>query len=741
MVKLILPPKPKKKTTYPDWIFDNSPIADPLGYGERAVKFLQALKHPKNPLPGHHFQLDPWQERIVRAIYGPRNEDGTRIVRTVVLLLPRGNRKTSLAAALALLHTFGPERTPGGEIMSAASDRSQAKLTFDEIQGVVRAMPQIDEIARIADYKHRITNDRHKSFFTCVSSDAGSAHGHTPTTAIVDELHAHKKRHLWDAIRSGLPKTKNSLLIITTTAGRGQENLAFEQIDYARKVAKGEIIDPATLPILFETPADADWQDEAVWYRANPGLAHGYPDIEGLRQLAREAAERPGDREAFRQYHLNTWMDHSAAAFVEMSTFDRGSKPFDLADLKGQPCWLGVDLSSTSDLTAVVAAWRDGNDGYIVKPWFFCPKDNLDRRTQQSGYPYSQWAVDEFLMPTSGNVVDIRAVENHIRDLCERFEVREIAFDPHYARITMANLVEDGYPCVEFRQGWATMGPAIQTLEKSILSRKFQHGGHPILRWNFDNVVKRLGFTAVDLKRKLQDPSALFSEIIGKLGQLDKAAQIRVADEIFGGTGGEKFVQLIAQGEDGIRKTVQQAHDLGLVLNEEVIARADEIDRKFNAIAGTVGSALKKAVVDVVGAMDDWLDRMNKLDEQTTRNIQSQLVGTYDKIKEAKDLLSELQLDKAAFPEDAGIDLNIDRQKATLEELTEQALKLRDNHITNTFSPTIPITVQASGNKETDGALADRLSKEMETLMDNKMVDFTQNQQRPGNMMSKSRFV
>ncbi|WP_276118379.1 lysozyme family protein [Pararhizobium qamdonense] len=192
------------------------------------------------------------------------------------------------------------------------------------------------------------------------------------------------------------------------------------------------------------------------------------------------------------------------------------------------------------------------------------------------------------------------------------------------------------------------------------------------------DAFKRLGFSAADLKRKLQDPSALFSEIIGKMGQLNKAAQIRVADEIFGGTGGEKFVQLISQGEEGIRRTVAQANELGLVLDDEVIERANEIDRKFNAIAGTVGTALKKAVVDVVGAMDDWLDRMNRLEEQTDRNIQSQLVGTYDKLREAKKLLEDLQTDKIAFPEDAAVDLNIDKQKQLIEDLTSEALKLRD---------------------------------------------------------------
>lgn len=488
MVKLLIP-KVKKKTTYPDWIFDNSPVADPLGYGERAVRFLRALRHPKNPLPGNPFKLDAWQERIVRAIYGPRNPDGTRIVKTVVMMLPRGSRKTSLAAALALLHAFGPERVPGGEVLSAASDRSQAKIAFEEAVNIIRSVPKIDDIARITDHKHRIKNSNHGSFYACVSNDAASAHGHTPVFALIDEIHAWKKRDLWDALKSGMSKTPGSLMIIATTAGRGQENLAFEQIDYARKVARREIIDPATLPILFETAAEADWQDEAIWHRANPGLQYGYPDIEGLRQMAREAVNRPGDRDAFRQYHLNTWLDHSEAPFVEMSVYDAGAKPVDLAELEHEPCWLGVDLSSNSDLTAVVAAWRDGEDGYIVHPWFFCPEDNLQRRAERDKVPYPHWAEEGFIIPTPGNVVDFRAVEDHIRDLCERYAVREIAFDPHLARVMMSNLAEDGFPAVEMRQGWITMAPAIKELERAIIGGKFQHGGNPILRWHFDNIA------------------------------------------------------------------------------------------------------------------------------------------------------------------------------------------------------------------------------------------------------------
>ncbi|MDQ0347866.1 terminase large subunit [Ancylobacter vacuolatus] len=477
------------RSTYPEWIFDGSEIADPMGRGERAVRWLRMLKHPKSSQPGRPFQLDPWQERIVRRIYGPRHVDGTRIVKTVVLLLPRGNRKTALAAALALLHTIGPERVPGGEVISAAADRKQARLAFAEALGIVRAVPAAASNTRVVDYRNRLTYPRDGSFYEAISADAGTQHGRTPAFVLADELHAWPKRELWDVLRSGLVKQKGSLLVVATTAGRGQENVAWDIVEDARRVARGEIDDPSILPIMFEADRDCDWTDEAVWHRVNPGLAYGYPDLEGLRQLAREGQRRIGDREAFRQLNLNIWLDHSADPFVDMDVYDEGAVPVFLESLELAPCWLGVDLSSNHDLTAVVGAWRDEKGGYVVHPWFFCPEDNLRVRADRDGVPYPTWAEQGFIIPTPGNVVDFRVVEDTIRDLCSRYAVQEIAFDPHLARNMLNNLLDDGLPAVEMRQGWVTMAPAVKELERAIVGRQLTHGGHPVLRWCFDNIA------------------------------------------------------------------------------------------------------------------------------------------------------------------------------------------------------------------------------------------------------------
>lgn len=498
------------KSVYPEWLFDNSPIDDPaifktkngemIGGGERAVRFLRALKHSKSSAKGRAFTLDYWQERLIRAVYGPRHlvdipelgiRRGDRIIKTVFLLLPRGGRKTTLAAAMALLHTIGPEKVEGGEVITAASDRKQARLAYTEALGMIRSDARIEKAVSAQDYRNRILYPKHGSFFESISADAGTQHGRTPAFVLADELHAWPKRDLWDVLRSGLIKTPNTLMVIATTAGRGQDNLAYEHYAKARKVALGEIDDPAFLPVLFETAADADWRDPEVWRRANPGMScpSPYPDLAGFRQYVKDAEGSPGDRDAFRQLSLNVWLDHSTSPFVDMAVYDAGNVPVDLEALRGRQCWLGVDLSSTGDLTAIVAAFPDEDGGYGVVPWFFCPADNLRAKADKDGVPYPTWAEAGHIIPTPGNVVDLRIVEQKVRDLCADLDVAEIAFDPHMGRVTMANLAEDGFPVVEFRQGWISMAPAVKELERAILGGKFRHGGHPVLRWNFSNIA------------------------------------------------------------------------------------------------------------------------------------------------------------------------------------------------------------------------------------------------------------
>lgn len=472
-------------TTRPSWIDDGSPIDDPFGYGERAVQWLRRLKHPK--ARNRVFHLDPWQERIIRRIYGPRKPDGTRIVTTVLLLLPRGNRKTSLAAAIVLLHLLGPEKVPGCLIQSAASARKQARECFEEVALITNLDKRIRPHIRLQDYKNRVTYPKQRTRYEALSADAGVQHGSTPSVVVADELHAWKKRDLWDVLDSSLTKTKGSLMVIATTAGRGSQNVAHEKVEYGRKVQAGEVDDPSFLPVIFEASKDADWQDEAVWHAVNPGLKHGYPDLDAFRERAVRAVNSPGDREQFLQLNLNVWLDYSRSPFVVMNVYDEGRAPIDLDELTELPCWLAVDMSTSIDLTAVVACWRR-DDRFIVHPWFFCPEDQLRERAVIDKVPYPAWLNDGFISVTPGAIIGHDVVADHIRGLCARFDVREINFDPARASLIMADLLEDGLPVTRFDQSWRMMVPAVDILKRAILNKQLQHGGHPVLRWHFENV-------------------------------------------------------------------------------------------------------------------------------------------------------------------------------------------------------------------------------------------------------------
>ncbi|ABE61229.1 phage Terminase [Nitrobacter hamburgensis X14] len=478
------------KSTFPEWIYDGSEILDPFGYGERAVTFLRRLKHPKSTLPGKAFQLDPWQERIVRRIYGPRHDDGRRIVNTVVMLLPRGNRKTSLGAALALLHTIGPERMPGSEVIFSASDRKQSGIAFKEARGIVQADKRLVKATKVYDAFNsakKIAYPKDSVELEIISADAPSSEGRTPAFVLADETHIWRGKDLWTVLTNGLDKIDNSLLVVTTTAGRGTDNIGYEIIDRARKIARGEIVDPTVLPVLFEAEPDCDYTSEEVWRRVNPGSPHGYPSIEGFRRHVKRAQDNPTERSSLKRYKLNIWEDSSSSPFVDMLVYDEGEGEIDVAALEGQPCWLGVDLSSSIDLSVVIACFRDGDD-YVVQPHFFCPQDNLRQRQEATGAPYIEWARKGLITATPGNVIDFRVVEERIRELCQTYSVQEIACDPAMARNLLNNLLEDGLPAIEHRQGSLSMMPAIAELQRAIIGRKFKHGGHPVLRFCFANV-------------------------------------------------------------------------------------------------------------------------------------------------------------------------------------------------------------------------------------------------------------
>ena len=497
-------------THIPTWVFDDSVIPDPDGRAARMLAFADLLQHPKVTGADRRPLQERWQRRIIQRIYGPSAEPGRRQVSTVFILLPRGSRKTTLASVLALGHTIGPAQTPGGQVVSAASDRTQARIAFDEAVSMILPDQRLIDATRIRDTKNRIEHVRSRSVYVAIAADGDAQHGKTPSLVLADELHVWRGYALWNALKTGASKTPGSLTVVITTAGERPEGVCWELAKYAQRVAADPARDPSFLPILFAADERADWDDEDLWHLVNPGLAAGFPDLEELRSEARMARELPRLRQGFKQTHLNIWADGSAANWIEMAVYDEQTPAPDGDERDGAPAWIGVDMSKSYDLTAVEVAFQDDDGGYTVLSFPFIPESAFRRRSKElPDVPWQQWRDEEFLTVVPSDLIDDDVIEAKLRELCDLFDVQEIGFDPKFAAKLMGKLLEDGLPVVEVPQRPLILGPYYTEMQRVIIARRFRHGAHPVLRWCMQNAVPMPGDTGLIFMSKARSTDAI----------------------------------------------------------------------------------------------------------------------------------------------------------------------------------------------------------------------------------------
>lgn len=450
---------------------------------DRVVRFVNNLTHAKGEHGAQPFQLRPWQERIIRQLFatGPT---GLRQHRTCLMMLPRKNGKSELCAALALYGLLG-DREIGAEVYVAAADRDQASLVFNVAAQMCRNDPELLAQVELVDSQKRIVHRASGSVLRAISADAHTKHGFNASMVIYDELHAAPNRELWDVLRTSQGARRQPLMIAITTAGYDRHSILWQIYDYACKVRDGVVDDPTFLPVIYEAPNEANWLDERVWHAANPALGD-FRSLEEMRVLAAEATNMPGAENTFRRLYLNQWTEQ-ATRWISLEAWDacRVAPP----DLERRPCYVGLDLSSTRDLTAVVAAFPHA-DGYDVLPAFFVPEDTIRERTRRDRVPYDVWARQGYVIATPGAAVDYEAVRRLLQTWADRYDVREIAYDPWNATDLVTRLQEqDGFTCVAMRQGFASLSAPTKALESAIVSRKVRHDGHPVLRWCMQNVA------------------------------------------------------------------------------------------------------------------------------------------------------------------------------------------------------------------------------------------------------------
>jgi phage terminase large subunit-like protein len=391
-----------------------------------------------------------------------------------------------IGAAIALYMLYA-DNEPGADVVSAASDREQARVIFDMARQMVehsRALLAMTQVYRL-ELVIPSTDSRYK----VLSRDAPQQHGQNLHCAVIDELHAHKARDLCDVLLSSMGSRRQPMAVMTTTAGVDPHSIAYEVHRYAEAVKDGGVTDETYLPVIYAAPEDADPWDEAVWRQCNPALRSGFRSLGEMRTAASQAKEIPGREAPFRQLYLNQWGTAAAARWLPLAAWDacRGAS----ASLLGRPAIIGVDLSATVDLTALVIVCPDEDGGYDVRAEFYCPKDTLQRRGRQDHVPYPLWAEQGVLKTTPGNTVDDTFIEARIHELMGEYDVTEVALDPWNARGMGARLVRDlgAARVVEVSQTMANLTSASKLLETLVLSGQLRHDGHPIMRWCVGNAV------------------------------------------------------------------------------------------------------------------------------------------------------------------------------------------------------------------------------------------------------------
>lgn len=458
---------------------------------QRAVKFINNLKHTKGVWHGVPFDLLPWQDKIITDIFGTVKEDGFRQYNTAYVEIPKKNGKSEIAAAIALYLTCGDNEW-GAEVYGCAADRQQASIVFDVAVDMVEQCPALKKRIKPIISQKRLVYMPLGSFYQVLSAEAYTKHGLNVHGVIFDELHAQPGRELYDVMTKGSGDArKQPLFFLITTAGNDRNSICYEVHQKASDIITGRKIDPTFYPVIYGIKDEDDWQNEANWYKANPSLGHTI-DIEKVRAAMLGAKENPAEENIFRQLRLNQWVKQSIR-WMPMDVWDKCSFTVDIDKLKGRECYGGLDLSSSNDITAFVLIFPPtaDDDKYYVIPYFWIPEENLKLRVKRDHVPYDVWEKQGFVKTTEGNVIHYGFIESFIEELGTMFNIKEIAFDRWGAVQMVQNLEGLGFTVVPFGQGYKDMSPPTKELMKLALENRIAHGGHPVLKWMMDNIHVR----------------------------------------------------------------------------------------------------------------------------------------------------------------------------------------------------------------------------------------------------------
>ncbi len=484
---------------------------------QRAVKFFEHLKHTDGQFYGQPFLLFDWERQIIRDVYGTLKEDGTRQYKYVYIEIPKKNGKSELAAGAALYHLFADgERT--GEIYGCAADRKQARIVYKVAKDMINLVPALQKRARITDSQKTIADKISGSVYEVLSAEAFTKHGFKTSACIFDELHAQPNRDLWDVMtfEAGAAR-RQPIWWIITTAGDDPDrvSIGWEQHEYAMKILSGEIVDPTWYVVIYNYEGD-DIYNEANWYKANPSLGQA-KSIDSMRETAQTAKNKPANERLFRWLDLNQWITTKLTTWLPVDLFDATVGEWSRDEQLGKDCYLGLDLSTTTDLSALALIFPPQGTQLDWRVMWFCwiPAENMAERIAKDHIPYDKWVKQGWIEATEGNVVDYTKIRERILECKKFYNLIELDSDRAFATMLLQELEQAGIACVDVPQTFMSLtdplnqteillkgkpaveldapadpnAPAeeIKLVSGSLLTGRMTHENNPVARWCFGN--------------------------------------------------------------------------------------------------------------------------------------------------------------------------------------------------------------------------------------------------------------
>ena len=464
------------------WVFDEAAAG-------RICEFLELLPHIKGKWARERrlLLLDAWQCFIVTTVFGWVHQGtGLRRFREAYIEVPRKNGKSLVSAGVGL-YMLAADGEQGAEVYSAATTRDQARIVFDDAKGMAERTPDMRTYLGVAILTHSITVAHTAGKFSPLAAEASTQDGLNVHCAIIDELHAHKKRDLYDVIDTARGAREQSLLWLITTAGTDRSGICYERRTHITKVLDRVIDDATMFGIIYTIDDKDDPMDPSTWAKANPNwMVSVLPD--DMEAAARKAAAMPSALNNFLTKRLNVWVNGDSP-WMDMRAWERCADPaMSLADFAGEKCWMGLDLAQKKDFAALCLVFERQGVWHVFTRLYL-----NELAVQESGNAHlSGWARAGHVQVTDGDITDFDVVAEDLRSHCRQFDVQEIAFDPALSMYFAGKLIEEGLPLVEISQRALFFTPPLIQVENLVLEKKLKFDGNPVMTWMVSNLVVKV---------------------------------------------------------------------------------------------------------------------------------------------------------------------------------------------------------------------------------------------------------